>query len=128
MKAATPMMTPLLTKLTGFAGKRRRVERRAFRRLTPGRLTPCQVRPPGESSARAGLTHNLSLRGAGILTDREYAPGTRLGLLFVNAAHTFALALELEVVRCFRVVNGEYFIGGRFDRQLRHDELIPFLV
>jgi hypothetical protein len=122
------MTLPRLSKFTGLVGgKRVRVERRAFRRLTPGHLTPCQVRPAG-GEPRAAWVHNLSLRGAGILTDREYPPGTRLGLLVVNAAHTFALSVQLDVVRCFRVVNGDYFVGGRFARQLGHDELLPFMV
>jgi hypothetical protein len=122
------MMPPILAKLTRLVStKRGRIDRRAFRRLTPGHLTPCQVRPPGEPP-RPAWVHNLSLHGAGILADREYEPGTRLGLLLVNAAHTFALSVEMDVVRCFRVVSGDYFVGGEFDRQLRHDELMPFMI
>jgi hypothetical protein len=34
----------------------------------------------------------------------------------------------MDVVRCFRVVSGDYFVGGQFDRQLRHDELMPFMI
>jgi len=123
------MMPPILAKLTRLVStKRGRVDRRAFRRLTPGHLTPCHVRPPGEATARAAWVHNLSLRGAGILADREFEPGTRLGLLLVNAAHTFALSVDMEVIRCFRVVSGDYFVGGHFERQLGHDELMPFMI
>jgi hypothetical protein len=122
------MMPPILAKLTTFVGKRGRAERRAFRRLTPGHLTPCEVRIPGVEGPRSAWVHNLSLRGAGILTDQEYPPGTRVALLLVNAAHTFALSVEMEVIRCFRVVNGDYFVGGHFIRQLRHDELLPFMM
>jgi hypothetical protein len=124
------MMPPILAKLTAFVGRRGRgrVERRAFRRLTPGHLTPCEVRIPGVGEPRPAWVHNLSLRGVGILTEQEYRPGMRVGLLLVNAGHTFALSTEMEVVRCFRVVNGDYFVGGHFIRQLRHDELLPFMM
>jgi PilZ domain len=121
------MMSPILTKLSGLVGKRGRADRRTFRRLTPGHLTPCHVRVPGNEQ-RSAWVHNLSLRGVGILADREFTPGTRLGLLLVNAAHTFALSVEMDVVRCFRVVNGDFFVGGQFDRQLGHDELMPFMM
>jgi hypothetical protein len=122
------MMTPILTKLSSLVGKRSRMERRAFRRLTPGHLTPCQVRNPGAGAPRPAWVHNLSLRGAGILTEDEYPEGTRVSLLLVNSAHTFALSIEMVVVRCFRVVNGDYFVGGQFARELRHDELMPFMM
>jgi hypothetical protein len=122
------MIQPILTKLASLVGKRGRADRRAFRRLTPGHLTPCHVRPPGTETPRAAWVHNLSLRGAGLLTDQEYVPGTPLGLLLVNAGHTFALSVEMEVVRCFRVVNGDYFVGGQFKRELGHDELLPFMM
>lgn len=122
------MMPPILAKLSTLVGKREKVERRAFRRLTPGHLTPCQIRLPGEEQDRAAWVHNLSLRGVGLLTDRECPPGTRISTLLVNSAHTFALSVEMDVVRCFRVVNGDYFVGGQFLRQLRHDELMPFMM
>lgn len=122
------MMPPILAKLTSLVTKRSRVDRRACRRLTPGHLTPCQVRLAGTEAPRAAWVQNLSLRGAGILADREFRPGSRIGLLLVNAAHTFALSVEMEVVRCFRVVNGDYFVGGKFSRQLGHDEMMPFMM
>jgi hypothetical protein len=122
------MMPPILAKLITFTGKRGRVDRRASRRLTPGRLTPCEVRIRGVEEPRSAWVHNLSLRGAGILTEQEYLAGTRITVLLVNAAHTFAVSMEMEVVRCFRVVNGDYFVGGRFIRQLGHDELLPFMM
>ena len=122
------MMAPILSKLTGFVGKRTRIERRAFRRLTPGHLTPCHVSIPGTDATRPAWVQNLSVRGAGIVTNRECLVGTQVQLLLVNSAHTFALAISMDIVRCFRVLNGNYFIGGRFTRQLRHDELLPFMI
>jgi hypothetical protein len=121
------MMPPILAKLSNLVGKRERAERRAFRRLTPGHLTPCQLRLSDEET-RPAWVHNLSPRGAGLLADRECPPGARVRILLVNAAHTFALSIEMDVVRCFRVVNGDYFVGGQFTRQLGHDELMPFMM
>jgi hypothetical protein len=122
------MMPTVLAKLSSLVTKRGRMERRAFRRLTPGHLTPCHVRAPGAEMHRPAWVHNLSPGGAGILTDQEFCPGTPLRVLLVNAAHTFALSMEFDVVRCFQVVNGDYFVGGQFRRQLRHDELLPFMM
>lgn len=127
-KAVSRMVPQVLSKLSRLIGKRSRLERRAFRRLTPGNLTPCQIRRPGAAAPKPAWVHNLSLRGAGILTDEEFAPGTTMLLLLVNAAHTFALSVEMDVVRCFRVVNGDYFVGGQFHRLLEHNELMPFMM
>ncbi|HBI45893.1 MAG TPA: PilZ domain-containing protein, partial [Planctomycetales bacterium] len=35
---------------------------------------------------------------------------------------------ELRVVRCYRVVNGDYYLGGPFAQPLRHDEILPFMM
>lgn len=122
------MMPPLLAKLSGLVSRRGRPERRAVRRLTPGALTPCQFNLPGEGGSRPAWVHNMSSRGAGILAAADYPPGTPLHLLLVNAAHTFAVTIEMTVVRSYRATNGNFFLGGRFDRELTHDELRPFLI
>jgi hypothetical protein len=122
------MMPTILSKLSNLVSKRNRTERRAFRRLTPGHLTPCQIRGNEDFEPKSAWVHNLSLLGAGVLTDHEYSSGSKVKLLLVNGAHTFALSVEMNVVRCFRVVNGDYFVGGQFTRQLNHEELMPFMI
>ena len=106
--------------------QRKRVERRHARRLAPGRLTPCMIRTGGGESP--GWVHNLSVVGAGLLSARPFALGAPLTVLFINAAHTFAVTAELKVVRCYRVVNGDYYVGGQFTQPLRYDEMLPFMV
>jgi hypothetical protein len=108
-------------------GNRKPVERRRARRLKPARLTSCVIRP-ADSAEMPGWVHNLSIRGGGLLAGRPFAPGAILTVLFINAAHTFALSTELRVVRCYRVVNGDYYLGGAFAQPLRHDEILPFMM
>jgi len=51
-----------------------------------------------------------------------------LPLLLVNAAHTFMTPVQFEVVRGFRVANGDYFLGARFLEALTDDAPVPFLL
>ncbi len=122
------MFPPILDKLTALVGRRNRAERRIAKRLFPGAMTPCEVQRVGEEKRQSAWLHNLSCKGAGLLVADEYLPGTLVRLLVVNAAHTFALAVELRVVRCQRIINGEYFIGGEFSREVAHEELVPFIL
>ncbi len=110
-----------------LAADRRRAERRRARRIAPGRLTPCVIRVVGEDAEFDGWVHNLSVRGAGLLSARPFEVGDLLTVLFINAAHTFALSAEVRVIRGYRVVNGDYFLGGQFPQPLRYDELLPFM-
>src|SRR5205085_1001991 len=82
-----------------LASERRRAERRRARRVAPGQLTPCVIRPAGgDEEGLPGWVHNVSVRGAGLLSSRPFAPGDLLHVLFINAAHTFALSVEVRVV------------------------------
>jgi hypothetical protein len=108
-------------------GNRKPAERRRAKRLSPARLTPCVIRP-ADGAEMPGWVHNLSVVGGGLLAGRSFAPGAVLTVLFINAAHTFALSAELRVVRCYRVVNGDYYLGGPFAQPLRHDEILPFMM
>jgi hypothetical protein len=122
------MQPTIRSKLAALAPKRPRLERRAARRLTLASLTPCLLRATADEPPREAWLHNLSVRGVGMLSDREYATGTSAVVLLVNSAHTFSLSLDLEVVRCFKVVSGDFFLGGKFARDLTYEELAPFLL
>jgi hypothetical protein len=122
------MFPPILEKLTALVSRRSRNERRITKRLIPGALTPCEVQIAGEDTRHAAWLHNLSVKGAGLLVEHEYPPGTLVRLLVINAAHTFALAVEMRVARCQRIINGDYFIGGQFTREVAHQELVPFIL
>ena len=121
------MLSPILEKLTALVGRRSRSERRINKRLFPGAMTPCEVQRVGDEAREAAWLHNLSVQGAGLLVDHEYAPGTMVRLLVINAAHTFALAVEMRIAWCHRIINGDYFIGGQFTREVTHQELVPFM-
>jgi hypothetical protein len=121
------MLPPILDKLTALVGRRHRAERRVAKRLFPGAMTPCEVQRADEDTRHSAWLHNLSCKGAGLLVADEYLPGTLVRVLVVNAAHTFALSVHLRVVRCQRIINGEYFIGGEFTREVPHEELVPFI-
>ncbi len=112
---------------TAAVANRRRTERRRAKRLSPARLTPCKIRA-ADGAETSGWVHNLSVGGGGLLTGQPVAPGTLHTVLFINAAHTFALSAEFRVVRCYRVVNGDYYLGGQFTQPLRHDEMLPFMM
>jgi PilZ domain len=124
-------MLPTNTAPLTFAAltpNRRRSERRHARRLTPARQTPCLITAPDEAEPVAGRVHNLSLKGAGVVSAREFPTGSILPLLLVNAAHTFMAPVQFEVIRGFRVANGDYFLGGRFLEPLTYDDLVPFML
>jgi|SRR6516165_6103625 len=104
------------------------VERRGARRLIPGSLTPCLVRASGEDGQSAAWVHNLSVSGVGILCGRAIAPGTMVRAVIINAAHTFAIAVEAVVVRTYPLYNGDHLLGCQFRETLRYDQIIPFLM
>ena len=54
--------------------------------------------------------------------------GRPFEVLLVNAAHMYSLRACWTVVRCFRMVSGDYFLGGQFTRALQPDEFMPFMV
>jgi hypothetical protein len=122
------MLLSFLARMTALVQRRSRpAERREVKRLAPGQATPCTLTPPGGRPV-GGWVHNLSVKGIGILADQEHPPGTVLCVLLVNASHVFALSVDVEVVRCFRLVKGEFFVGGQFHRALSPDELRPFML
>ena len=121
------MNTRIEPKIAAVA-ERRRAERRRARRMAPGRLTPCVIRAADAADDMPGWIHNVSVWGVGLLSPQPFAPGDILTVLLINAPHTFAISVEVRVVRCYRVVNGDYFLGGQFPGPLRYDELLPFMV
>jgi hypothetical protein len=122
------MKMSLRSKLSFFVKRRLQIERRGSKRVVPVHRTLCLVQVPGEADRATAVVQNISVNGVGVLVDREYLPGTVLNVLLVNASHTFAAAMELKVVRCFRVAVNRYFLAGPFARPLTHDEAVPFII
>jgi hypothetical protein len=122
------MFTPSLPRLSNLVQKPGRSERRAARRVTPAQVVPCLLQPEGKAEGIAGWVHNLSSRGVGVMTEKNLGTGALLTILLVNASHTYAVSLQGQVVRSFRVISGDYFLGCEFNRGLTHEELMPFIV
>jgi hypothetical protein len=122
-------MHPLsIARISSLIDRRSRFDRRQVKRLTPTPQTLCQVWETEQSEPAEATVQNLSAKGVGLVGSREYAPGSVLRVLLVNASHTFAVHAEIKVVRCFEASDGDYFVGGPFLRALAHDELVPFMM
>src|ERR1700730_2337101 len=98
MRSTAAMLPPILHKIAALVQRRPRPERRGAKRLTPTSLTTCQTRRAGEDKPHAAWIHNLSKTGVGVLTATEFPPGTMIQIVIINAAHTFALSGEVQVV------------------------------
>ncbi len=122
------MSSLLRSKLSILAQRRLQVERRGGKRVVPVHRTLCLLQEPGSPERTTAIVQNLSLRGVGVMVEREYAPDTVLHALLVNAAHTFSASVDLKVVRCSRGPNNQFFLAGPFDRPLTHAEVIPFII
>jgi hypothetical protein len=122
------MLPPILHKIAALVRRRPREERRGAKRLAPSALTACQIRKAGDNQSYPAWIHNLSKTGVGVLTPTSFPAGTKIEIIIINAAHTFALTVEVVVVRCARVVSGNYLLGGEFTNALQHDEMVPFMV
>jgi hypothetical protein len=86
------------------------------------------VRIPEEEAPLLGFLQNLSVGGIGFRVGQAFLSGTRLSLLLINAAHTYSLAVEVEVIRCSASGVWGFYVGGRFCQPIQHEDLIPLLV
>jgi hypothetical protein len=91
-------------------------------------LTPCLLQAADEPGPLPAWVHNLSIKGVGILAGRPYRPGAQVTALLINASHTYAMSVQATVVRSYRIFNGDYFLGCRFDEALTYDQITPFLM
>jgi hypothetical protein len=122
------MTAPLLDRITALMQRRTQRDRREVKRLAPLQRTLCHVQLEGETTSVVATVQNLSLKGIGLLSPRMHPLGSVLSLLLVNASSTFALAVEMTVVRTFPAADNRCFLGGPFTRPLLHGELVPFLI
>lgn len=118
----------LRSKLSALVQRRLQIERRGGKRVAPAQRTLCLLSKPGESEQSGSVVQNLSIKGAGLQTERRYEPGEVLHALLVNSAHTFSVSVELRIARCFHVTDKRYFVAGPFTRPLSHDEIVPFML
>lgn len=118
----------LRNKLSLLVQRRLQVERRRSRRLAPVHRPLGLIHSSAGSEPTSARVENVSSQGVAVLAEREYAPGTVLHVLLVNAAHTFSLAVEMKVVRSSRIGPSRYLTAGPFTRPLVYEEMMPFLL
>ena len=119
------MKTSLRKQLSIFVQRRTLIERRASKRIVPARRTLCLIQASGGEETTT-LVHNVSCQGLAVQAEHAYAPGTLLHILLVNEAHTFALTMDVNVVRSIRM-GDHYVTAGSFVRPLSHEEVVPFV-
>src|SRR6266852_4703895 len=121
-KAMAPRNVFMLKPHPGSAvtrnGSSRRKVRRASVRCAPFRLTPCYLSAPAQGIGASAWVYNISAVGAGILGSPWIAPDTILTVELINAGHTYALAVEMQVTRIEAVKTGNHYLGGQFVRKL----------
>jgi hypothetical protein len=118
----------LRSRLSALVQRRLQVERRNGKRVAPMQRTLCLLHKDGADERATSVVKNLSLKGVGVVAERGYELGEIVHALLVNASHTFSVAVDLKVVRCFRVADQEFFVAGPFTRSLTHEEVVPFII
>jgi hypothetical protein len=100
-------------------------ERRSYPRIQPEGLLTCQLRLKDQSIN--AWVQNLSAKSIALLLDRSLPINARLRLVLINEQATFRLDLDIHIIRCSRLVTGDWFVAALFERILTTDELRPFL-
>ncbi len=109
-------------------GKRKHAaERRANVRFTPVQEIVCYWSAAGGEFARARVC-DISAGGTCLLVNRRVAVGASVEIELINGPHTCLCTRTLEVLRVFPGRGLDMVIGGRFDRALSYDELLPFIL
>jgi hypothetical protein len=121
------MKTTLRKQLSALVQRRLMIERRGSKRVVPVHRTICLIQSSSEDERRTASVHNISYTGIVVHGERAYEPGTLLRILLINEAHTFSLALELNVTRSLHA-GDRYLIAGTFAQRLSHAEVAPFIL
>ena len=103
------------------------VERRGGQRRQPAVGTECRFVVEEGAKAAVGLVWNISHGGVSLLVSRPYPPGTELTGELITVSQSARLPIVLRVSHLTRLLTGDYCVGGPFLRELRDDELQPFL-
>jgi hypothetical protein len=105
-----PSVTPL-----------RRVERRAAIRFDLDGEAACALGP--QEHLVWGRLRDISMRGVGLLLDREVKLGTQLVVEVTSKIHPLPLRVRARVVRCEKHSSTTWVIGCKFDTPLCEEEL-----
>jgi hypothetical protein len=107
-------------------GKRKQAGRRASVRFAPAQELVCYWSRGGDFVR--GRVCDISSGGACLLVRAPLELGAELSVELINGPHTFLCARRLRVVRVYQASGSESLVGGRFDRKLGYEELLPFIV
>src|SRR5262245_18622952 len=97
------MRSSLRKQLSLLVQRRINAERRRSKRIVPIRRTLCLLRSCAIDEWTTAIVQNLSCTGVAVQAEHTYEPGTLLHILLVNDAHTYSLALDMNVVRSTRM-------------------------
>jgi PilZ domain len=88
----------------------------------------CQLQLLNSLSRSEATVQDISSTGVCLVAQQPWEPGNSLDLLMINSTCTCALKIRLEVMRCHPLINGDFYVGGRFSRTLGPLEIRPFLL
>jgi hypothetical protein len=100
--------------------------RRAAIRFAPAQEIICYWSSGGEF--RRARVYDVSAGGVCLLLGQRVEAGAVLAVELINGPHTCLCARTIQVLRVFQGAGREAVVGGRFDRRLAYDELLPFLL
>jgi hypothetical protein len=98
-------------------------ERRSGARRQPALGTICRL----GDTARVGLVWNISSGGVSMLLNERLEPGATIQCELSSAEQGVDLPVTLRVAHVTQLRNGDYMVGGQFDRPLAAEEMRPFL-
>src|SRR5262249_362519 len=75
-----------------------------------------------------GLVWNISTSGVSMLLTEPRDSGATLAGTLETETGGHALPVRVRVIHVKKLDNGDYFVGGQFDRPLAADEMRPFVV
>lgn len=102
-------------------------ERRIAPRRQPAMGTVCRLDPGPDGEPRIGLVWNISATGISMLLHEPREPGSLIPGELETVAGGNILAVTMHVVHVKQLGNGDYFLGGHFQRPLTADEMQPFV-
>jgi len=103
-------------------------ERRVAIRRQPTMGTVLRLPSPPRESPGVGLVWNISTSGVSLLLNEPIQPGTLLTGELATLDDATILPVRLRVMHLAKLRTGDYCVGGQFDRELRAEEMQPYIV
>jgi hypothetical protein len=96
-------------------------------RRQPTLGTVCRLAGDAREELGLGLVWNISRSGVSMLLPRPLEPGAVVRADLAAANDAYSLPIKLRVAHVARLQTGDYFLGAQFARELRAEEMQPFL-